>query len=75
MFDFIRRLFGKGTVRIEFSCVKDGKIKQGTVTTSYVGKFDENRCLELFRNEMLAEQGLEIIDARIVSYTSQEFAK
>lgn len=58
MFNFIRRLFGEGKVRIEFTYLHGNVIKQGSLTVPYVGKWDEEDCLAHVRDQLIVNHNI-----------------
>jgi hypothetical protein len=68
MFDFIRRWFGQGRVRIEFSYIEGSSIRTGSAKVPYQGQWDEQACLDYVRNELIIEHGIYPIKMQIVGH-------
>lgn len=69
MLDWIKSLFGKGTVRVEFNGVdRDGKAQSGTAKIPYVGAYDEAEALEQFKQVMMVEHRISIRSARVIGH-------
>ena len=68
MFDFIRRWFGQGRVRVEFSYLEGTRIRTGSAKVPYQGVWDEQDCLDYVRNELIIEHGIYPIKMQIVGH-------
>jgi hypothetical protein len=68
MFDFIRRWFGQGRVRIEFSYLEGTRIRTGSAKVPYQGAWDEEQCLDYVRNELIIEHGIYPIKMKVVGH-------
>ena len=69
MIDWIRRLFGKGKVRVEFKGInRNGKIVSGDAKVPYVGAWDENDVIKHIKNEIMYQHGIVVTEAKIVSH-------
>jgi hypothetical protein len=66
MFNFIRRLFGEGKVRIEFTYLHGNRFKQGSLTVPYVGVWDEDDCLSHVRDQLIVEHGIVPIKMTVI---------
>jgi hypothetical protein len=66
MFNFIRSLFGKGKVRIEFTYLAGNRIKQGSLTVPYVGEWDEDDCLSQVRDQLIVEHDIVPIKMTVI---------
>jgi hypothetical protein len=68
MFGFIRRLFGQGRVRIEFSYLEGSSIRTGSARVPYQGGWDEKACLDYVRNELIVEHGIYPFKIEVVGH-------
>lgn len=72
MLDWIKSLFGKGKVRIEFKGLdKNGKAVSGTAKMPYVGKFDELDALEEFKEQIMYKHGILVLNCDIVAHIKE----
>jgi hypothetical protein len=71
MFDFIRRLFGQGRVRVEFNYLEGSSIRTGLARVPYQGEWDEQACLDYVRNELIIEHGIYPIKMKIVGHIEE----
>jgi len=68
MFGFIRRLFGQGRVRVEFTYIKGNQLHTGSVKVPYEGEWDEEHCMDYVRNQLIVEHGIYPLTIRIVGH-------
>ena len=66
MFNFIRRLFGEGKARVEFTYLHGNRIKQGSLKVPYVGMWGEEDCLSYVREQLLVEYDIVPIKLSVV---------
>jgi hypothetical protein len=71
MFDFIRRWFGQGRVRIEFSYLEGTSIRTGSAKVPYEGLWDEKDCLDYVRNALIVEHGIYPIKMKVVGHIEE----
>lgn len=65
MFDWLKKLYGQGRVRIEWKA-ENGSF--GTAKMPFIGAFDsEAELIEIFINECLLEKNIKITKARIIA--------
>jgi hypothetical protein len=70
MFDFIKRLFGEGRVRLE-GVTSDGRTFNGKL--SYIGALHEKDIINHFAEMCMVEKGIKIIRARIVAIAGKGY--
>ncbi len=68
MFDFIRRWFGQGRVRIEFSYLEGTSVRTGSAKVPYQGVWDEKDCLDYVRNELIVKHGIYPVKMKVVGH-------
>ena len=68
MFGFIRRLFGQGRVRVEFTYLEGSKIRTGSAKVPYEGEWDEEHCLNYVRNNLIIEHGIYPLKMQVVGH-------
>jgi hypothetical protein len=71
MFDFIRRLFGQGRVRVEFNYLEGSSIRTSSARVPYVGQWDEQACLDYARNQLIVEHGIYPIKMKVASHIEE----
>lgn len=65
MFDWIKKLFGEGTVRFTFKS-SDGR--NGTGKISYIGEYDEKEVRKAIRNKMIVDHNVDVLSIEIVGH-------
>jgi tetrahydromethanopterin S-methyltransferase subunit A len=69
MLDWIKSLFGKGKIRIEFEGIdRDGKMVSGDGKMPYIGRFTEEDAIAEFKRKILYEHGVSVTDVKIVAH-------
>lgn len=69
MIDWIKGLFGRGRVRIEFEGVDlNGKIVTGDAKMPYVGSYDDESALSEFKNQIMYKDGIVVTKATIIAH-------
>lgn len=75
MFDFIKKLFGKGKIRANIIC-SDGT--KGWVKCSYIGDPDSindpetmDKCIHNIKNEIWVKYGKEVVQVSVVGMTRE----
>jgi hypothetical protein len=69
MIDWIKGLFGRGRIRIEFEGVdRNGKVVTGDAKMPYVGSYDKESALSEFKNQIMYKDGIVITKATIVAH-------
>jgi tetrahydromethanopterin S-methyltransferase subunit A len=69
MLDWIKSLFGKGRVRIEFEGIdKTGKIVTGDGKFPYVGLYTEEDVISHFKKELMYKHGVSVTKIEIVQH-------
>ena len=72
MFDFIKRLFGEGTVKIQFAAVdRQNKVVKGTAKLPYIGEYDEDDVLRHIKNTLWVDHDLKVTGAEVVGHLVQ----
>lgn len=69
MFDWLKQLFGKGTVRVEFEAV-DNKfnVLKGSAKVPYIGQYDEDEVNRIVRNKIAVEHGVIVTKINVVAH-------
>lgn len=65
MFDWIKRLFGEGVVRVEFTAT-DGR--RGTANVPYIGEYDESEVIAIIKSRLLVDHGVAVRSVNIISH-------
>jgi tetrahydromethanopterin S-methyltransferase subunit A len=69
MLDWIRGLFGRGRIRVEFTGIdRDGKVVTGDGKMPYTGKFTEEDALAEFKQQLMYKHGVVVTQATIVAH-------
>jgi hypothetical protein len=69
MLDWIKSLFGKGRLRIEFEGVDQaGKLVSGNAKMPYIGKFTEEDAIAEFKEQCMYKHGVRVTRAAIVAH-------
>lgn len=69
MLNFVKSLFGKGRLRIEFRGLNEkNETVKGIAKMPYVGVFDEDDALWEFRYRIKYEEGILITYCKIVAH-------
>ena len=69
MLNFIKSLFGKGRLRIEFRGINEKNERvNGVAKMPYVGSFNEDDALFEFKRQILYSDGIVITNCKIVAH-------
>lgn len=72
MFDWIRSLFGKGKVRVEFKGIdRDGKLVTGDAKMPYTGKFTEEDAIAEFKEQIMYKHGIVVTSCYIAAHLQE----
>ena len=72
MIDWIKGVFGRGRVRIEFEGVdRNGKRVAGDAKMPYVGSYDKESALSEFKNQIMYKDGIVITKATIIAHIEE----
>ena len=72
MIDWIKGLFGRGRIRIEFEGVdRNGKRVTGDAKMPYVGSYDKESALSEFKNQIMYKDGIVITKATIIAHIEE----
>lgn len=68
MFDWLKQLFGKGTVRVDFEAV-DNKfaVLKGSAKVPYIGRYDEDEIKRIVRNKIAVQHGVTVTKINVVA--------
>jgi hypothetical protein len=68
MFDWLKQLFGKGTVRVEFEAVDDKfDVLKGSAKVPYIGRYDEDEVKRIVRNKIAVQHGVIVTKINVVA--------
>ncbi len=69
MLDWIRSLFGRGRVRIEFEGIdQTGNIVSGDGKVPYIGRYTEQDVIAYFKKELLYQHGVSATKVEIIQH-------
>jgi hypothetical protein len=69
MIDWIKSLFGKGKIRVEFKGLdRNGKTVSGDGKMPYIGRFTEEDAIADIKRKILYEHGVIVTDIKIVAH-------
>ena len=69
MLDWIKGLFGRGKVRLEFKGFdRQGKLVTGDAKMPYVGKYDEEDAIEEFKEQIMYKHGILVTSCIVVAH-------
>jgi len=67
MFDWLKRFFGEGKIRVEFKGIdRQGKMRNGTAKVPYIGMYNEDDVLIHIRRSLLVEHGIVVTKLKVV---------
>ena len=66
--DWIRSLFGRGRVTVEWSGLGPKGIQSGTGRCPYVGSYDEHAIMDHFKKELRYQHDIVVTNIRVVSH-------
>ncbi len=69
MLDWIRSLFGRGRVRVEFEGIdKTGKVVNGDGKVPYIGRYTEQDVVAYFKKELLYQHGVIATKVEVIQH-------
>jgi hypothetical protein len=69
MLDWIRGLFGRGRIRVEFTGIdRNGKTVSGDAKMPYIGRFTKEDAIAEIKQKILYEYGVTVTNVTIVSH-------
>lgn len=72
MLDWIKSLFGKGRIRVEFKGIdRNGKLVSGDGKMPYVGKWDEDAAIAEFKEQLMYKHGVAATEVNIVAHVQE----
>jgi hypothetical protein len=69
MLDWIKRLFGRGRVLVEFEGIdRTGKVVSGDGKVPYIGRYTEQDVIAYFKQELLYQHGVSASRVQIIQH-------